>query len=171
MSGRLLYNDVAMEKALRATSGNRTRAAQILGCAVSTVSAYVQRSERLQAVERELVESLVDRAEDIVRDHLDGGNLIASFFVLKTRGRERGWSERVDVSLSVDQGAPGPNLPAAPVDYGTWLSQVAETERVAGRLQAPLELDSVGDAEIVSDSEQLERVTSDETTPRKITDP
>ena len=159
MSGRLLYNDAAMEKALRAARGNRTRAAEILGCAVSTVSSYVQRSEHLQGVEHELIESLVDQAEAVVRDHLDGGNLIASFFVLKTRGKERGWSERVDISLSAGGDTPGANLPPSAQSYEQWLAQKSLTEGLlANTGQQPLDIQ---DAEIVSDTEKLERVTAE----------
>lgn len=85
--------------ALKRGGGLHLAAAQLLGCPRSTVSTYVARSQRL----RELCDDITESQTDIVQRTLyamasSGKNTQASMFWMKTKGRNRGFSEELVVS-------------------------------------------------------------------------
>jgi len=83
------------------------------------------------------------------------------------RTRHARFGQRQQIEVTQDVTVTQLSLPAPAPDFKAWLAQVVAAERELGRLRPPPELDSIEDAEIVSDSEQLERVTSDETRKEK----
>lgn len=92
------YSVDAVAKALRATSGIYIRAAKLLGCDRETVAEYVRRHKRLQSVLREVVEGDVDLAESVLQRKIREGNMTAVIFYLKTKGKQRGYIERAEVT-------------------------------------------------------------------------
>ena len=81
-------------EALRGAAGIRSAAALLLGCSPSTVKRYVDRSETLARIEKEVVEFNLDLAESRLLEAINDGNLTAVMFYLKTKGKNRGYSER-----------------------------------------------------------------------------
>lgn len=98
---RFKVSDV--EEALRATAGIHTMAAHILAkkygsCSPRTISNYIKRHKRLQDVVQEIVDATLDLAESKVVKAITDGELKAVFFFLKTKGKHRGWVERVETT-------------------------------------------------------------------------
>lgn len=80
-------------KAIRRASGNLTVAARALGCSRSTIYNRMGKDEEIKEVYEEQRETTLDAVEDsLVRLALDG-NVTACIFLLKTRGRDRGYTE------------------------------------------------------------------------------
>lgn len=86
-----------VEAALRSVGGLYTLAAKKLGCAPNTVANYCKRNKRLQAIQAELVEGLLDEAEGQLILAIRKGNLSAVIFYLKCKGKARGYVERSEV--------------------------------------------------------------------------
>ncbi len=85
-------------EALRNSGGIYTGAAQQLNCVTSTITNYVNRSPKLQALLAELEEQHLDLAETkLIRLMLDGDKT-AIIFYLKTKGKGRGYTERAEVT-------------------------------------------------------------------------
>lgn len=75
------------------SSGNITRAAEILKVPPARLRALVKRSEYLLREVEEAREQVVDMAEDVVKEALsdpDRADAMARF-VLSTQGKQRGW--------------------------------------------------------------------------------
>lgn len=107
MPRALRYTVDQVAKALKASGGLRSVTAQKLGCDRKTVTNYIARYKRLQEVEGEIVEQSLDLAEGKILTAMKGGDLTATIFYLKTKGKHRGYSERHQVE--------GPDGAAVPV--------------------------------------------------------
>jgi hypothetical protein len=83
----------AVIDALRAAQGIVTAAAQRLGMHRNTLHKRIQRSAKLQAVQDEANEITVDFAESRLLQHVRDGNIAANIFLLKCKGKKRGWVE------------------------------------------------------------------------------
>ncbi len=75
-----------------------TDAARILGCSRQTVYAYAQRYPAVAKALYEAREDLVDLAETALYKAVERGEPWAITFTLKTLGRRRGFSERLEVA-------------------------------------------------------------------------
>ena len=151
------FEEVDIARALRETGGIRSHAAAALGVSPSTIGRHIEASEYLQAVEKEIINVHIDEAENQLWNHVRNGHIAAVIFSLKTKGRERGWSERLDIGISVNNATPGLNLPPPSQAYSGWLSQQIATNQALGRLRPGQEID-ISAAELLSDTENLERV-------------
>ena len=69
-----------------------------MNCALSTVAYYVERYPEVAAAKREISDAFIDLAESQLVESVRGGNLTAVIFTLKTRGKDRGYSERQEVT-------------------------------------------------------------------------
>lgn len=98
MANRPRYTNKQIEDALRKGAGLRTAAANILGCSPSTITNYLDRSEELNAVLAEIKNQHLDLAESKLLTAIKSGNMTAIIFFLKTIGRHRGYSERIEMS-------------------------------------------------------------------------
>lgn len=87
-----------VEAALEASAGILAIAAQKLGCVPSTVRNYVDRHPRLQRRLAEIVEDNLDLAEAGLIKAMGEGNMTAIIFYLKTKGKQRGFIERGEVT-------------------------------------------------------------------------
>lgn len=64
----------------------------------------------------QLADEFLDQAESNFYKHVEDGNLTALIFFLKTQGRARGWSERLEVMpitqqrIEVELGVPTPAI-------------------------------------------------------------
>lgn len=82
--------------ALRESNGNVTKAADAVGIARQTFYKWLKSLAFGEAVE-EVEEGLIDHVEDALLREIDGGNITAIIFFLKTKGRDRGYNESTRV--------------------------------------------------------------------------
>lgn len=99
--------DAEIEAALRNSGGFLTGAAQQLGCTHQAVSKRIAKSEKLQAIRRELDEAFLDLAETslmrILRDQNHDKHFSAICFFLKCKGKQRGYVERSAVEHEIPE--------------------------------------------------------------------
>ncbi len=82
--------------ALKDNKGFRTAAARQLGCATTTVTTYINRHKKLQALAHELREEMLDFAESKLLENISNGCRSSIFFFLKCQGKDRGYIERTE---------------------------------------------------------------------------
>lgn len=92
-------SQAVLEEALRKAGGVPAGAAQILGCARSTVTRRIHKSESLQRFCEELEEEYLDMAESKMAALVKKGDFRALRFVLETKGKARGWTKLVDLRI------------------------------------------------------------------------
>lgn len=83
-----------VEAALRASHGNQSKAAEMLGTSRSTINGYVRRHPELADAIDEVREVNLDIAEDALFRKIKEGNMAAIIFFLKTQGKSRGYDEK-----------------------------------------------------------------------------
>ena len=94
-----------VEDALRQAGGIISTAAKILesgygSCTPRTVRNYIKRHPKLAEVVEETVEVNLDTAESQLMTLIANGNVAAVIFYLKTKGKARGYVERVETTGS-----------------------------------------------------------------------
>lgn len=87
-----------MIEALKKSAGLISHAAAALGCERSTVHRRIKSSKAVADALTEIEDINLDRAEAKLAQAINNGNLTAVIFYLKTKGKARGYSERVDVT-------------------------------------------------------------------------
>ena len=92
--------------ALRRNRGMVSSAARSLGCDRKTIDRACDRHPELREILDEEREVQLDRAELQLFQAIDGGHGWAVCFFLKTRGRHRGYSERIEHSEPGGQSIP-----------------------------------------------------------------
>jgi hypothetical protein len=83
-------------EALERSAGIRSAAARQLRCSPSTITYYIDKCPQIAEACEEIREGIIDMAEGQLVSAVQNGNLTAVIFTLKTIGRERGYSERVE---------------------------------------------------------------------------
>ena len=94
MAGKPRFTVRRVADALRQTAGIKTAAAELLGCDRSTITRYINRHPKLQAIDAEIADSTVDLTEDKLLQAIEQGNLTAIIFYLKTKGKHRGYVQK-----------------------------------------------------------------------------
>jgi hypothetical protein len=84
--------------ALDKSGGICSVAAKKLKCDARTVRNYIARHETLKSLVDEIVETTIDTAETQLHKAIRDGNMTAIIFYLKTKGKDRGYSERREVT-------------------------------------------------------------------------
>jgi hypothetical protein len=92
-----------VEAALRKSHGLVSLAAELLAkaygsCSPGTVRNYLKRHPKLQAVVEETIERTLDLAENRLIRAIGDGNMTGVIFYLKTKGKGRGYVERLEAS-------------------------------------------------------------------------
>jgi hypothetical protein len=106
MGRKVRFTIDQLEAALRSQGGIQSAAAKVLeeasGRAVqrSLISQAVARSPRLQQAIAETTESVLDLAENVIVQALNNGDVNAAKFVLETRGKQRGYTRRIDAMMT-----------------------------------------------------------------------
>lgn len=105
-------SDEQIEKALRATGGFYSLAAQRLGCSDKTISRRVEKRPKLKTALAEICDKKLDVAEASLMKAIANGESWAVCFYLKCKGKHRGYVERSEIT-----GADGKSIlsPAASV--------------------------------------------------------
>jgi hypothetical protein len=83
--------------ALRKSHGLVSVAARMLGCAVQTVYTHISKHEIVAQAMREASDEILDLAEGKLFQAINDGNLQAITFILKTKGRTRGYVEETEI--------------------------------------------------------------------------
>lgn len=90
--------DEQIAHALRLQRGNISAAAEALGVARSTIHRRINTNPELDAICTDARENLIDVAENALLKLINEGNVAAVIFALKTQGRSRGYSERLEIT-------------------------------------------------------------------------
>lgn len=93
----------SMEFALRTHGGNISDAAHFLGITAKTLRLKVEKSSRLKEVIQEVTEQLLDFSESVIAQSILSGNVSTSMWYLKTKGKERGYTEKVTNELELGE--------------------------------------------------------------------
>ncbi|MBR1785290.1 MAG: hypothetical protein IJ760_07655 [Bacteroidales bacterium] len=70
-----------------------------LGCSRTTLYEWRQNDPKLDAMMKEVEESLIDFTESKLMEQIKDANLTAIIFHLKTKGKKRGYTEGEEVEL------------------------------------------------------------------------
>jgi hypothetical protein len=92
----------AVAEKVRERRGNLAAVARDFGVTRQAVHDYVSRRPSLKSVVAECREAMIDHAESALHRAIFQGEAWAVCFFLKTQGRRRGYSERLDVGRAED---------------------------------------------------------------------
>ena len=90
-------------EALVSTQGNISMGAEKLGVNRRTISRWLVKNPQLRALVSEQRDRLLDKAEENVFEAVMQGDLKMSMFVLRTLGKNRGYTERKEVNQPVSR--------------------------------------------------------------------
>lgn len=93
-NGNGKFSAEQMIDAIRQAEGNLSDAARIIGCHRSTVHNYVNKYSTVKQAYDDENEKFIDEALGQLRKHIKRGSLPAIMFMLKTKGKSRGFVER-----------------------------------------------------------------------------
>jgi hypothetical protein len=97
MSRKKIPSKQALIEALRELDGNMAAAGRRFHCSRTNVWITVNEDPELRELVDELSESFKDVAEQTLFNAIREGNIIATIFYLKTKARDRGYSERLEL--------------------------------------------------------------------------
>ena len=129
---KITVTDEEFAMMLEKAGGFKSRVAKQLGISVSAVCHRIQRSEYLREACKTVEETILDLAEASLVKAAQNGEPWAVTFILKCKGRKRGWIERQDVVFG-----DGGEEPPPPFVIELHDSQYIEEERK--RQEAELE--------------------------------
>lgn len=112
---RIRVSDAEIARMLEAAGGFRTRVAKQLGVSVSAVSKRIAKSPRLQEAVSNVEETVLDIAESSLVRAAQNGEAWAVCFILKCKGRKRGWIERQDIAVEASEDRPPVLLGLMPI--------------------------------------------------------
>lgn len=93
-----LYTPEQVIAAAKAARGIVSKAARMLDCTRATVYRYVREYREVEQAFEDAREALIDEAEDQLRKKVESGDSASVFFTLKTIGKNRGYTERQEIS-------------------------------------------------------------------------
>jgi hypothetical protein len=85
-------------KILKNKSGNISSACEAIGIGRTTFYDWCKKDKKFNEEVEAAAESLIDLAESKLVEKINDGNISAITFLLKTKGRKRGYSENADDS-------------------------------------------------------------------------
>ena len=98
MGRKRRYKADEVAQAIIDSDGILAAAARKLGCARKTVYSYIEKYAKVKEAYEEASETVLDLAEGKLIDAVEQGQLPAIMFVLKTKGKHRGYVERQEVT-------------------------------------------------------------------------
>jgi len=106
MVGDTNDNKKRMLEALGHTMSNVSKSAKMVGIARNTHYEWMKEDEQYKSAVEELENEVLDFAEDCLHNEMANGNVAAIIFKLKTKGKKRGYIERVETEISGPNGGP-----------------------------------------------------------------
>ena len=97
---RMATQKAAMLEALRATLGNVTLATQQCNISRQTHYSWLANDPEYAAAVDDVAEEAIDFAENALFKAIKGGDVAASIYYLKTKGKKRGYTEKADIDLN-----------------------------------------------------------------------
>jgi hypothetical protein len=89
-------------KALEKNSGNISESCKKINISRKTFYHWCKKDENFKNQVEEIKESLIDLAENKLMEQIKKGNITAIIFFLKTKGKERGYTEKQEIKHSSD---------------------------------------------------------------------
>lgn len=86
----------ALIEALEKSLGIVTTACKIVGCSRQTFYSYYEQDEQFARAVRDIDEIVLDFAESQLHKQIKEDNTTATIFYLKTKGKKRGYIERIE---------------------------------------------------------------------------
>ena len=83
--------------------GNPTSSCIAAGIGRSTYYAWLESDKEFAEAVHNVKESLIDMAESKLLESIQGGNLTATIFYLKTQGKDRGYVERTEQDVNMNE--------------------------------------------------------------------
>lgn len=99
------YTDKQIIDALQQTKGMVYVAAQRLGCSPDTIKARMAKSDKIRTVAETERGKMGDTAELKLIQAIQDGQPWAIQFYLKTQAKDRGYTERIDITHSIQEEA------------------------------------------------------------------
>ena len=93
------YTAAELIQAAKETGGNKSAAGRRLGCSRQTVENYCKRYTTVNEAFENERRAMVDWAESHLRKYVIAGAEWAVKFVLRTLGKDRGYTERTEHSI------------------------------------------------------------------------
>lgn len=100
------FTKSTIKSALEKARGNISLAAEVLGVTRQTIYTYMQRYPDLVAVRADAENYVLDIAEAHLEKAILGGDMDAVKFLLRTKGRRRGYMTSGEISHRGDADAP-----------------------------------------------------------------
>lgn len=98
MAGKKKFTAAEVAEALEKAHGIRLHAAKILDCSPSTITNYINEYVTVEKAATKARTHLIEALEDtLYTKALDGDNTCL-IFALKCQGKDRGWTERTEVT-------------------------------------------------------------------------
>ena len=89
-----------IKNGLEKCKGNVTACAISLGCSRKQIYVWFQKHPELVEFREDCENEILDLAESKLAQEINKGNMTAIIFLLKTKGRKRGYVERVEQETS-----------------------------------------------------------------------
>jgi hypothetical protein len=96
-----MYKQSLILSELKRYRGKLTSVATALNITLGTMQKYIKQSKVLQECLVAFNEAELDKAEEKLVEQIDKGNLAAIQFMLKCKGKERGWTEKSELSIEM----------------------------------------------------------------------
>lgn len=103
-NGDTRYHNVPFEtvvKAYEKSAGNLSLCAKAIGIDRRTLDRWRKKYPELDAMMRDVEESLLDLCESRLMQNINDGNLTAIIFYLKTKGKHRGYIEGQIINANI----------------------------------------------------------------------
>lgn len=89
-------------EALTRSKGLLTVAADMLGVTKQAVSLMIEKHPEVKKARDDAAERVIDFAENRLYDQIADGNTVATIFFLKTKGRQRGYVEKLETGGTIN---------------------------------------------------------------------
>ena len=91
------YTKEELIKAIKGSAGIISTIAKKLDCTWVTANTYCQKYEETKAALADENEAVLDLSETTVLQSIKGGDVQAAKWLLSTKGKKRGWGEKIEV--------------------------------------------------------------------------
>lgn len=99
----MAYSNEQIIDALEKTGGNQAAAARALDCSRNTIRNRINSSEEVKEAYDSVNEANLDRAENELMELVQSGDFKAIKFYLRTKGRKRGYGDKMDITTDGDK--------------------------------------------------------------------